>query len=228
MWYSGPTMHEVQRALLKLITPHGLGTVTLGEIGRMIGVSHPYKVKHHLEKLEKDGLIEVVREGRRIVGVTPKPAGGPELLSIPVYGAADCGPPTLVAKENFEGFLRVSPSKVGRRAVNDLFALEAVGPSMNLAKTPGGSIEDGDYVIVDGNDRDPAEGSYVVSVIDGCANVKKLLKEEDRVVLVSESESPKKFPPIFIYEDDDFLINGKVIQVIKKPRGGGARDKNKA
>jgi len=95
-----------------------------------------------------------------------------------------------------------------------------VGPSMNMAKTPGGSIENGDYVIIDSVDRVPNNGDYVVSVIDGCANIKKFLEEENRVVLISESSTPEKFPPIFIYEGDEFLINGKVVQVVKKPKGG--------
>ena len=49
------------------------------------------------------------------------------------------------------------------------------------------------------------------------ANIKKFHfdRENSRIVLVSESS--KDFPPIFIHEDDDFNISGKVVQVIKKP-----------
>ena len=50
------------------------------------------------------------------------------------------------------------------------------------------------------------------------ANIKKyvLEKENERILLISEST--KNYPPIIIHWDDDFLINGKVIDVIKKPK----------
>lgn len=213
-------MNSIQRKILTLITPNGISGVTLAELGKMVGVPARQRVKYHLDRLEEDGLVVVSRSNGRIASIAPKTVGGAKLLSIPIYGSANCGPATLIAEENFEGYLKVSSSAVAGRNADGLFALRAVGPSMNTADAPGGPIEDGDYVIVDSNDRDPAKGSYVVSVIDGCANVKKFMKEQDRVVLISESESSEKFPPIFIYEGDDFLINGKVVQIIKKPKGG--------
>lgn len=209
-------MHKIQRDLLKLVTPHGLGAKTLREIGEMVGVSHPYKVKHHLDKLEADGFIKIRMKGSHISEIVPGTVGG-SLLSIPVYGSANCGPATFVAEGNFEGYLKVSPSLLGRKSSDGLFALKAVGPSMNRASILSEAIADGDYVIVDGGARTAEDNDYVVSIIDGCANIKKFLKEPDRVVLLSEST--EDIPPILIHKDDDFLINGKVVKVIKKPKG---------
>ncbi len=61
-------------------------------------------------------------------------------------------------------------------------------------------------------------GDIVLSIIDGMANIKRFFldKANNQVVLVSDST--KEFPPIYIHEDDDFMINGKVVQVIKKPK----------
>ena len=62
----------------------------------------------------------------------------------------------------------------------------------------------------------PRDGDYVVSIIDGMANIKKyrLDKANERIVLLSEST--KDYAPIFIHRDDDFRISGKVLDVVKK------------
>lgn len=213
-------MHEIQRKILGWVTQKGIGATTLREIGSAIGVSHPQKVKYHLDQLSRAGEVFVAKKGGKIVSISPKvdSVGGLGLLNIPIYGSANCGPATLVAEANFEGYLKVSESFL--RGYSDrFFALRAVGSSMNSANIHGESVEDGDYVIVDGSARAAMDSDYVVSIIDGCANIKKLLKEPDRVVLLSEST--EDIPPIFIHKNDDFLINGKVVKVIKKPKGGG-------
>ena len=88
---------------------------------------------------------------------------------------------------------------------------------MNRAEINGNNIEDGDYLIVDSKAKNPEDGDIVVSLFDDVANVKKFQwdKKNNRVVLTSQSS--KDFPPIFIHENDDFSIAGKIIQVIKKP-----------
>lgn len=80
------------------------------------------------------------------------------------------------------------------------------------------AIEDGDYVIVDSGNINAKNGDYVVSVIDGLANIKKYLWDNKNLRILLVSESTHNYPPIFIHEDDNFLINGKIIQVIKNPR----------
>jgi SOS-response transcriptional repressor LexA len=89
---------------------------------------------------------------------------------------------------------------------------------MNRAEIGGKRIEDGDYVIVDVSDKHVRNGDIVLSIIDGLANIKKfyLDKKNNQVILMSQST--KDFPPIYIHENDDFMINGKVVQVIKKPK----------
>lgn len=216
MCYDRCAVHKIQRKLLSFITPNGITETTLRKIGETVGVSHPYQVKYHLNKLERSGLIEISRVGKSIARIIPKVESGPTLLSIPIYGSANCGPATLLAEENFEGYLKVSKSFLHANSDN-LFALRAVGHSMNRANIHGGPIEDGDYVVADGNVRTAEDKDYAVSVIDGCANIKKFLKEPNRIVLLSEST--ENIPPIFINENDDFLINGKVVQIIKKPKG---------
>jgi SOS-response transcriptional repressor LexA len=89
---------------------------------------------------------------------------------------------------------------------------------MNKSIVNGNTIEDGDYLIIDSSDTSPSSGDVVLSVIDEMANIKKYVWDEENNQIVLVSESTKDIPPIYIHEDDSFMINGKVIQVIKKPK----------
>ena len=89
---------------------------------------------------------------------------------------------------------------------------------MNKASINGQCIEDGDYLIIDSDYRSPKNGDVVLSVIDDMANIKKYIFDEENNQIVLVSQSTKDIPPIYVHEDDSFMINGKVIQVIKKPK----------
>lgn len=217
-------MHEIQQELLRVAQEKNLGQYTLREIGSFIGEASPQKVKHHLMQLQTKGLIKI----DRMKGVIKKTkqewerslSGNTKLLTIPILGAVNAGPAQIFAETNIEGFLRVSSSLLApvRTREPRFFALKVSGPSMNKAKIDGKRIEDGDYVIVDVTDKHVRNGDIVLSIIDGMANIKRFFldKANNQVVLVSDST--KEFPPIYIHEDDDFMINGKVVQVIKKPK----------
>jgi len=70
--------------------------------------------------------------------------------------------------------------------------------------------------LVDGNQRNPQDQSYVLSIIDGLANIKKFKRNGDQIILASESS--QDYPPIIIHQDDldNYMVNGEVVQVIKK------------
>lgn len=207
-------MHELQEKLLKLITERNIGDLTLRQIGEMIDETLPQKVKHHLSHLERKGLISIDRKNKRISRISNKARAGEFFISIPIIGSANCGPATIYADQNIEGYLKISkrlaPSK------RSLFAIKADGNSLNKANIKGKNIENGDYVIIDSGDISPHDGDYIVSIIDDVANIKKyrLDKENSRIALLSEST--QEYTPIFIHEADNFRINGKVIDVVKK------------
>src|SRR5438034_447185 len=97
-------MHPIQERLLGLAAVHNLGRLSYREIGKLIGETHPQKVKYHLEQLERSGLVRSNAEGTTI----QKTWTDKEIVSIPILGSADCGPATIFAEENIEGYLRVS------------------------------------------------------------------------------------------------------------------------
>lgn len=91
---------------------------------------------------------------------------------------------------------------------------------MNRAKVNGAkTIDDGDYVLVDGKNRNPDNGAYVLAVTGEVANIKKFNTNDDgQSALISEST--EDYPPIFIHPDDqpDFFICGRVLDIFKKPQ----------
>lgn len=212
-------MNAHQSTLLNLAGSQDLGKLSLRQMAELIGATgKPQIVKHHLLQLDKKGLLRVnLDEG--IVEVVKKGTVGAKrspIFSLPIFGAANCGPATIYANDCVEGYLKVS-SKILPHKKKGLFVLIASGNSMNKATIDGKTIQDGDYVIIDNDYRDPKTGDIVVSIIDGMANIKRYVGGEDQVTLMPES-SEKGHHPIFIHEDDDFLISGKVVGVIKKPK----------
>lgn len=190
--------------------------MTLREIGEQIGEEHPQKVKHHLGQLKLKGFLTAEsKPATPSAGRFKLNKSG--LVSIPILGAANCGEAQLYADESFEGFLQVSPGMVPKK--KGLFAIKAVGSSMNRANVGGKTIDEGDFVIVDRTKQKPENGDYVLSIIGGQANIKKFIRDTDNNQIVLVSESSQELPPIYIHPQDlpDYMINGKAIEVIKKP-----------
>jgi repressor LexA len=216
-------LHPLQEKLLILAKTRGISGLSLRELGRLVGDPSPQKIKHHLQQLEKRGLLKIDKV-KGTIGPAKEGwvdgflAGGKRLLEIPIVGVANCGPAEVFAEENRVGYLRVSNSLVHRQSNKGLFAVRADGFSMNQAKIHNETIDDGDYLVVDGEDREPRDGDVVLSVIDGAANVKRFHADAAHGQIVLTSDSTEDFAPIYVGADDDFFVNGKVIEVIKRPK----------
>ncbi len=215
-------MHTIQQKLLNLSHEQDLGKMSLRQIAKLIGQDNkPQLVKHHLFQLEKMGMIRinmaqgVIKPIKRGFGST---SVNSHIYSLPIVGAANCGDARIFAEERIEGHLRVAASMLPRKR-NGLYVLIADGSSMNMADVGNGkTIEDGDFVIVDGLYKSPKDGDIIVSVIDGMANLKRFTADKASRQITLQSESTENHLPIFINEGDDFVVSGKVIDVIKKPK----------
>ncbi len=218
-------MHSIQEKILALAGKQNLADMSLREIGKFINETSPQKIKHHLLQLEKNGLIQLDRLAKVMVKTRPGIPAKSSLFAVPILGTANCGPATAYAEQEAEGYLRVSGKLLTKK--KGIFAIKASGYSMNKANINGESVEDGDYVLVDPTFTSVKNGDYVLSIIDGMANIKRYFKdtENQRIILLSESSA--SFAPIFIHRDDidNYLVNGKVIQVIKKPKKAWAKFK---
>ncbi|PIR03500.1 MAG: hypothetical protein COV59_04880 [Candidatus Magasanikbacteria bacterium CG11_big_fil_rev_8_21_14_0_20_39_34] len=210
-------MHPIQRKLLELTVKKNLSHLTLRQIGELIEIENaPQKIKHHLYQLAKKGFIRMDRKKGILQLVNA--SKNRSLLAVPVLGSASCGAATIFADNTVEGYLQVSPGML--KKTKNIFAIQAVGNSMNRANINGKNIEEGDYVIVDSQNQSPKNGQYVVSLIDGLANIKRFYhdKENEQIALVSESTS--QYMPIYIHHDDAdaYQVSGVILQVIKQPK----------
>jgi repressor LexA len=205
-------MHKIQQKILELAKTKDVLELGLRPLGRFIGINSPQQVKHHLNQLLKKGLIKPRSRDNIKQFLEHSATKQPSLTKIPVLGAANCGIATIIAEENVEKYINVSQSLLKKSG--NIFALVAKGDSLNMADIEGNKIEENDYIIVDGDQRNPSPGDYILSIIDNCANIKKFARTKDgNIALLSESTS--KHSPIYLNKNDDFIVNGKVIQVIK-------------
>lgn len=211
-------MNIIQTQLLNLIANNpDMGSLSLRKIAELIGAKgKPQIVKYHLQQLEKAGLIQmnleqgvlkIVKKGYNHVSKSP-------LFSIPIVGAANCGPATICAEQKVERYLKISSSLLPRNK-NRLFAIVANGDSMNQANINNKSIESGDYVLVDSESKNYNNDDIVLAIIDGLATIKQYNRDTINNRIVLRALSNRKYMPIYISEDDEFIINGKVVDVIK-------------
>ena len=212
-------MHIIQKQLLDLIATHKeFGSYSLRKMAEIIGAAgKPQTAKYHLQQLEKDGLIQMnLEEGIiKLVKRGYAKASKSPIYSLPIVGSANCGPATIFAEQNVEQYLKVSSSLLPRNK-KGLYALIADGDSMNKADVEGKTIESGDFVLVDSGYVSYKTGDIVVAVIDGLATIKKLRKDKAHSRIVLEAVSTKKYLPIYVHEEDDFQLSGKVAGIIKE------------
>lgn len=200
--------------------------LSIREVGRLLNPTkpvHPETVKYHWMKLFKDSKITYLYKGgalaKKEISIDDDAlTDGSRIVSIPVFGVADCGPATQVAEQSDLGSLRLSSRLLKTSNYSNLYALQASGMSMNKAVVDGHTINDGDYVVVDRSQTTPSNGECTVAIVDGLANIKRFYRERDRIALLSDST--EQYDPIFIHPEDqsDSLIGGRVIQVVEKPK----------
>ena len=76
----------------------------------------------------------------------------------------------------------------------------------------GAGLDDGDLLVID-RSLNPTNGKIAVCFIEGEFTVKRIKKEKDKLYLMPEN---KIYKPIELKGDDELLIWGIVIYVIKK------------
>lgn len=206
-------MHKTQAKLLELAQQKKIGSMTLLSIANLVDEKYAQSVKHHLNQLIKNGLLnedlEPIKTGR-------SDDSNLFLFSIPIYGSGKCGPATLFSEQTIKGYLKIS-EKLLPRQKEGLYALKALGNSLNKSNIKGDNIENGDYVIVDGNKISPNDDDYVIAIIDGSAVMKRYKQDGDKILLISDST--QDYPPIALHSEDDMdnLICGTIYRVVKMP-----------
>jgi repressor LexA len=211
-------MNEKQQKILDFIMENDISKFSYREIAKRLKFSSPQIIVHHLNQLRKKGLI-YQDKNKNIKVAKLKSSSVDNFFRIPIVGAANCGPAMELAQESIAGFLTISQRILNKSNGKNLIAVKAVGNSLNKAKIFGDNVDDGDYLIVDCSKRQPEDGEYVLSVMDGVANFKKFFKDDESKEIRLVSESTLNIPPIILHEDDletsGYLVNGVVIKVVK-------------
>jgi len=207
-------MNPVQQKLLDIAKLQDIEAIRRVDLVQMVNCEYPSQITHHLSQLVKHG--DLVRINNRLTPAIKTNAG---LIRIPVMGEADCGEATKFADGRIVDNLAVSPSILNLKDLKGkLYALIARGDSMNHSRINNKEINSGDYIIIEKRDNYiPANNEIVVSIIGGLANIKRLRRDNanKRILLLSDSYRQDDFAPIIISENDDFKVDGKVVDVIK-------------
>jgi len=120
---------------------------------------------------------------------------------VPILGRVAAGLP-LYADQNIEGYAYTE-----RPGKNKYFALRVRGDSMNAAR-----IFDGDILIVR-KQSIVEDGEIAVVLVDGEATVKRFYHEDNKVILMPQSENKFHKPQIYNLNQYDVRILGKVVEI---------------
>ena len=194
---------------------------TIREIGAATSISSTSVVNYNLGKLEDRGFIDRDSDVSRGLRLTEK-AGGivrqltdsvNRMLQIPMLGQIVAGKPIEVGNDSFGVFdeddmVEVSPSMVGSKKTDGLYALRVSGESMIDAM-----VNDGDIVIM--QQQETAQNGDMVAVwIDssGTTTLKHFYHEGKEVRLQPANPTME---PIYV-PANDVRIQGKVMMVLRQ------------
>ena len=152
-------------------------------------------VQRYLVALKDAEVLEY--NGRRSVR-TERMAKEANINALPVIGYVACGPGEEEQEEIIE-YIRLPESMTGK---GEFFALIAKGESMIDA-----GINPGDYVIVR-KQNTANNGDIVVALYNGLNNLKKLVKEKQKILLHSCNSDKESYPDIPV---DDLQIQGVAV-----------------
>ncbi|EKE15539.1 MAG: hypothetical protein ACD_11C00145G0012 [uncultured bacterium] len=158
-----------------------------------------------IEALEKKELITRDKDKKIYLVENENYSNIQNMFSVPLFGLASCGEALAFAEGDVaDDFLQISKNLFYRTDPKKLFAVKALGDSMN--KT---GINDGDYVIFEKTEgAGEYDGKTVVAVINGMATIKRFKKMGDGVIGLFPESTNKSHHPIYISESDSILIAG--------------------
>lgn len=200
-----PVIYKRQRQILDFIRQHieTYGSApTLKQIAEALGVSSLATVHEHLQALERKGLINKKDGAVRGIELTQVFSKTSEGLEVPIMGFIAAGSP-IEPYTDPNAMLSISPDMVS--SAKRVFVLQVRGQSMIED-----GILDGDYVVVEQQER-ATNGDIVVALLDnGLATLKRFYKEATRIRL---EPANRMMAPIFA---KNVTIQGRVVGLIRR------------
>jgi SOS-response transcriptional repressor LexA len=133
-----------------------------------------------------------------------------DYIDIRVLGYANAGLPLAIAEENQIGTITIKATTY--KVPEDIFAVIIEGDSMNIQKINGKKLLNNSYAIIK-REHHFKDGDTVLAVIDNSATIKNIVTRNGYIVLYPNSDD-NRHREIYISEEEDFYINGKVIDVL--------------
>ena len=162
-----------------------------------------------IEALEKKDLIKRDEDKKLFLVENDNYANFDNIFSMPMYGLASCGEALAYAEGNVDGYLQISKSLFRKEDPAKLFAVKALGDSMNKE-----GIGDGDYVVFEKSDGQDCEGKIVVAVINGMATIKRYKKLGQGMIGLFPQSTNRVHQPIYLDQSDSILIAGVFRKVL--------------
>lgn len=193
-------LHPTQKKLIELLRESKEDPLTIREIQDELNLSSTSVVAHHLNQLEKKGYLKRNPENPKdyqILGDSPEKL----ITYLNLYGLAHCGPNGSILDGNPIDRVPIS-SRILTFPSADAFMVKAQGDSMEPR------IYQDDYVIARKTNA-ADNGDVVVCVNNGEAIIKKVQREDNKVILISLNS---EYPPFIAAED--FRVEGEVKSII--------------
>lgn len=177
---------------------------SLRVLGKLTNIKSPNGVKRHIDALIKKGYFKEKNNKYSLVPNTN------DYIDIKVLGYANAGLPLALAEENQIGTITLKASNY--KNPEDIFAVIIEGNSMNTQKINEKYLSDNSYAIIK-REHHFIDGDTVLAVVDNSATIKNIVSKEGYIVLYPNSDD-NIHREIYISENEDFYINGKVIDVL--------------
>jgi len=200
------TLYKRQRQILDFISQYIQkygSSPTLQEIADAIEVSSLATVHEHLQALEKKGVIQRFKGAVRGIKILDKKLSQMlQGVELPILGFIAAGKP-IEPYTDPDATLTVSPTLLSGNKRS--YVLQVKGDSMINE-----GILDGDYVIVEEQEK-VDNGEIVIALLkNGLVTLKKFFQEKTRVRL---EPANAKMKPIYVKE---VKIQGRVVGVFRR------------
>lgn len=196
-------LHSNQKRLLELLKQHQDNPLTMEELALQMDISSKSVIHYHMTQLEKKGYI--TRSAVNPQQYFVKEDEDQNVVYLPLYGMAKCGPAGTILDGNPSRVVPVDPSMVKFPACKG-FMVEAKGDSMTDL------IHPKDWLIVEKNNT-PKERDVIVCSNNGETLVKRFVMDNaGNVLLVSDNTA---YAPI-VADRDSLKIDGIVRSVLKR------------
>jgi len=182
---------------------------TIEELTLILNQKSKRGVVQYLEALEKKWFLSRWR-GYRSISLGNS-VWFQTTMNIPILGYANAWTPLVDANESSYWVLPIS-KKIITWDEQNYFILKVEGTSMNNFEVKWKTIDNWSYVLIKKDEVSTNPNDAFLFVVNWAATIKKFKKDGDTIYLLPDSKD-EYHKPIILSEDDNLMINGKIVDV---------------